>query len=182
MTTGLLHIVGVVALGGTLVWHMHGAGRAFSPGPGEPPSPLALFISVAALVLVGHALRTPIRPWNLTGGLAGLGGSLALFEWARRSIRGRFFSYIFSSDVPTFLHTSGPYRYIRNPFYASYLVAYLSALVMMPDPLSAAVLVVMAVYFWQAARFEERKFLASEQSAEYEEYRRRTGRFLPRLL
>jgi protein-S-isoprenylcysteine O-methyltransferase Ste14 len=37
------------------------------------------------------------------------------------------------------------------------------------------------VYFWFASTFEERKFARSPVAKEYEEYKRRTGRFFPRI-
>jgi protein-S-isoprenylcysteine O-methyltransferase Ste14 len=175
------HAVAAIALAGVLVRFMIGATAAFRPAPGEPPSPLTIVMTIAALVLALHVGRTPIGLWQTAAGVAGLAASLALYEWAKHTIRGRFFSYIFSSDVPDFVCTAGPYAYIRNPFYLSYLVAYASAVAMTPDVVTGGVLVVMTIYFWSAARFEERKFTVSERADEYEAYRRRTGRFVPRL-
>lgn len=47
--------------------------------------------------------------------------------------------------------------------------------------LTGAVPLVRAISFWSAARFEERTFGVSAHAEEYEAYRRRTGRFVPRL-
>ena len=175
------HTLAAAGLTGALFRFMIGATVAFRPAPGEAPSPLTIVMTLAAVVLALHVGRTPFSPGQAVAGLAGLAASLGLFEWAKRTIRGRFFSYIFSSDVPDFVCTTGPYAYVRNPFYLSYLMAYASAVVMTPDVVTGGVLVVMTIYFWSAARFEERKFMVSERAEEYEAYRRRPGRFMPRL-
>ena len=181
MTTDPLHVVTWVALAAVLVWHMAGANRAFHPVPGERPSLLTQVIGVAAFVILFSVTRARMTATRVSVGLALLAASLAMFEWSKRSIRGRFFSYIYSTDLPQFLWTEGPYAYVRNPFYDSYLLAYLAAAIMVPGVMTLGVLVVMSIYFWSAARFEERKFAKSPVAAEYESYRRRTGRFIPRL-
>jgi protein-S-isoprenylcysteine O-methyltransferase Ste14 len=86
----------------------------------------------------------------------------------------------FSRDEPRFVHASGPYRYVRHPFYASYLLAYGATALLLPGLTTLGLLGAMTVYYaWAAAR-EERKFAASGVAAEYQDYRRRTGRFVPR--
>jgi protein-S-isoprenylcysteine O-methyltransferase Ste14 len=109
-----------------------------------------------------------------------MAASLALFQWASHSISGRFFSFIFSTDVPAFVHTAGPYRYVRNPFYASYLLALIAVAVTRPSLWTAGIAAAMFFYFDMAARFEERKFETSPVRDEYLAYKARTGRFLPR--
>jgi len=166
-----------------LVWvgHFAGAARTFSRAKEEPPSPLIYVFSMAVFVLIYWSFRGPFQASMAIPGLVGLVGSLVLFESARRSVRGRFFSYIYSNDTPEFLWTSGPYTYIRNPFYASYLLSYIAAAIMFPGVASLAVVLVMTVYFNVAARFEERKFGRSPLATEYKAYLQRTGRFIPRL-
>ena len=114
-------------------------------------------------------------------GLAAFAGSFLLFEWARRTIRGKFFSYAFSHDTPQFLMTEGPYAYIRNPFYASYLLAYIGATILFPGLATLLVALMMGAILVNAARHEERKFERSPLAAEFAVYRRRTGRFVPRF-
>lgn len=126
--------------------------------------------------------RAPHAPFWLSAiGLVAVIGALVLFQWASYSIRGRNFFFIFSADVPAFLHTAGPYRYVRNPFYASYLLALIATASMRPSLLTGAIAVGSLVYLDRAARFEERKFEASPLRDEYLAYKSRTGRFLPNL-
>ena len=79
------------------------------------------------------------------------------------------------------MHRSGPYAYVRNPFYLSYLLAEISTVVMWPGVLGALVVALAVAYFQWLARFEERKFADSPVAAEYAEYAASTGRLLPRL-
>jgi len=166
-----------------VVWmrHFGGAARTFSRAKDEAPSPLIYCFTLAIAILVFQSFNGPFESRMAIPGLIGLVGSVTLFEWARRSVRGKVFSYIFSNDTPEFLWTSGPYQYIRNPFYASYLLSYYAAAIVFPAWASLVVVVGMTIYFNVAARYEERKFQRSPLATDYEVYRRRTGRFIPRL-
>jgi protein-S-isoprenylcysteine O-methyltransferase Ste14 len=96
-------------------------------------------------------------------------------------VKGKFFSFAYSNDQPRFLLDRGPYAYIRNPFYTSYLLAYGSAVVLFPGWITAAVFAAMFWILLSAARHEERKFSGSALRFRYEAYKARTGRFLPKL-
>jgi protein-S-isoprenylcysteine O-methyltransferase Ste14 len=121
----------------------------------------------------------PLNPWLVVPGCVGLAGALALFAWGRRSIRGQYFSYVFSNDTPALLWTGGPFGYIRNPFYASYLLAMASVALMLPGLIRFLVFAATALLLTSAARHEEKKFANSPLASEYESYRQRTGRFIP---
>jgi len=148
---------------------------------GESPSPKIHVFTLALAVMVLASANGRFEERAVIPGLIVLIASAALFEWARRSVQGRFFSYIYSNDTPQFLWTSGPYAYIRNPFYSSYMLSYFAAAIMFPGVVSFAVVVGMIFYFYAAARHEERKFGRSQLATEYDAYRRRTGRFIPRF-
>jgi protein-S-isoprenylcysteine O-methyltransferase Ste14 len=173
----------IVEAVGVVVWvcHFAGAARTFSPPKGEATSPTIYLFSIATFVLGYRLFNARFEMRLVIPGLAAFIGSLVLFEWTRRSVRGKYFSYIYSKDTPQFIWTFGPYKYIRNPFYASYLLSYLGAAMMFPGVTAFVVVAGMIAYFASAARFEERKFASSPLAAEYESYRRRTGRFIPKL-
>ena len=166
-----------------VVWvrHFLGAARTFSMPKGETPSPLIYVFTLGVGVLAFQSVTGSFEERMAVPGVIGLIGSLVLFEWARQSVRGKPFSYIYSKDIPQFLWPSGPYAFIRNPFYASYLLAYFAVAMTFPGVASLAVVVGMTIYFNVAARQEERKFERSPVAAEYASYRKRTGRFVPRL-
>jgi protein-S-isoprenylcysteine O-methyltransferase Ste14 len=161
--------------------HLQGAARTFSLVKGERPTPALQLFGLANGIVIYKAFVTRVDPRLAIPGLFGFACSLALFEFARRTIRGKFFSYAFSHDLPQFLLTSGPYSYIRNPFYASYLLAYVAAAILFPGITTLGVLVMMGILLTKAARYEERKFQSSPLAKEYEAYKQRTGRFIPRL-
>lgn len=162
-------------------WQVLGAGVTFRPVSGQRTSALAWLISLGFVALVANAGSDPVNSVLLVVAGACLIAALVLFEWARRTIRGRFFSWIFSPDTPAFLCTAGPYSYVRNPFYTSYLLTMASAVVILPTIWRALVLGGLVMYFVWAARFEERKFEASDLAGEYARYKQRTGRFLPKF-
>jgi protein-S-isoprenylcysteine O-methyltransferase Ste14 len=86
-----------------------------------------------------------------------------------------------SNDAPAGLVTSGAYRYIRHPFYTSFLLAFAASDLFFPHPAVVALsLYVLAVLHWTAAA-EERKLRASEFGEEYGRYMARSGRFFPQV-
>lgn len=160
-----------------------GAVRTFSPVKGEAMNPRLQLLPIAYVIMFYRTFGPRVPPvWLAIPGLTFFVSSLALYEWARRSIAGKFFSIAYSDDTPDFLWTEGPYAYVRNPFYTSYLLTFAGTAILFPGVLTAATLVVMIVFFFRLVLHEERKFLRSAMSSEYENYMRRTGRFVPKSL
>jgi protein-S-isoprenylcysteine O-methyltransferase Ste14 len=157
------------------------AGSTFRIVPGEMPKPQRIAIPLSIAAVWGIAQSASPRLWFVVPGVTVAGCSLGLLEWARASIRRRYFSYLFSRDVPQFLHAVGPYAYVRHPFYASYLLAYVATAILMPGAPTLAILAGMFVFYRAAAVTEERKFAASPLASEYDAYKRRTGRFVPKI-
>jgi protein-S-isoprenylcysteine O-methyltransferase Ste14 len=155
------------------------ATRTFSIVTGERPSLGLQVLPLSYAIVTYKIFRTAIQPWLVVPGLIVLASSLALFEWARRSIRGKFFSYAMSDDTPGFLWTAGPFAYIRNPFYTSYLLSYVGAAIIFPSVTTVAVFAGMLFFYRRIALHEERKFERSGLSSEYAAYKKRTGRFIP---
>lgn len=84
-------------------------------------------------------------------------------------------------DAPKHIVTYGAYRWIRHPFYASFLLALLGALVFCPQWGTLLTFAEGFLILNLTAAREERRLCASEFGAEYGEYMRRTGRFWPRI-
>ena len=162
-------------------WQVLGAGITFRRVQGQRFSAVSWVISIGFVALVANAGDERVNPTLFALACLVLIGALVLFEWARRTIRGQFFSWIFSPDTPAFLLTAGPYAYVRNPFYTSYLLTMAAAVVIVPGVFRAAVFAAMVIYFLRAALHEEKKFAGSELAGEYARYRQRTGRFLPKF-
>lgn len=107
--------------------------------------------------------------------------SLLLFRSARRSSPPRTLAVAFGEADPAQIVTTGPYRYMRHPFYVSYMLYWAAAFLSAPHPLiGAGTLTILVLYVILAGR-EERALLASPLGPEYRQYQSRSGRFLPRL-
>lgn len=101
---------------------------------------------------------------------------LSAIEAAQRTRLQRSF---IDHPLPDRLITEGPYRWVRHPFGAGYLLGALAAPAAIDDlrvMLIAVPLIAMTIY---AAVREERVWLTSPRGDEYREYRRRTGMFVP---
>jgi protein-S-isoprenylcysteine O-methyltransferase Ste14 len=104
-----------------------------------------------------------------------------LFIWAVRTVGLQRLTAVFSDDAPVELIVSGPFRFVRNPFYLSYLLVYAQALVGSRSWWAALPLLGMACIYYRAALLEEKKFLGSRLAMEYRRYTATAGRFLPVL-
>lgn len=81
-------------------------------------------------------------------------------------------------EKTTRLVTSGAYRYIRHPLYASLLFFSWGAFLKQPSLLGALLGVVISVALYATARVEERENLHNF-GAEYLEYMKQTKMFIP---
>ena len=105
--------------------------------------------------------------------------ALALFWWAIRTNLARRLSASFSSDTPQHLVERGPYRWMRHPFYCSYLLAWTAGMVATAQVWLLPSVAVMLVIYLRAAREEEQRFIGSPLAGSYRRYQSRTGQFLP---
>jgi protein-S-isoprenylcysteine O-methyltransferase Ste14 len=104
------------------------------------------------------------------------------FYWTLKlAINNRdHFNFAFSESNPKVLFNSGPYRYIRHPFYFSYIIAWIGSIVITNFNLFVIVAsLILIVCYFTAAIQEEREFLLSDKSGEYLEYISKSWRFLP---
>jgi len=164
-------------------WMIVGAMRVFSRTAGDMRNARGLGVGLSIWgPLASIQLATQPPHWVSAIGLAGLALSFGLFNWAAVSIKGRTFSLAGHDDLPQFVHASGPYAYIRNPFYASYILAGISTIVMWPSVWGAVVVSLAIVYYAWLARYEEAKFERSPVAGDYAKYKARTGRLFPRLV
>jgi protein-S-isoprenylcysteine O-methyltransferase Ste14 len=108
-----------------------------------------------------------------------LGGGL--FLWTANTIKDRPFSAIYSTDVPAHLVVRGPYRFVRHPFYLSYLVVWSAGVFATGNAWLALPVAAMLWVYWNAAKSEERKFELSGLAQDYRAYRESTGMLFPRI-
>lgn len=105
--------------------------------------------------------------------------ALAIFWWTVAAHRRRPLAACFSQNEQLHLVQHGPYRFVRHPFYCSYLLAWLAGALATLNVWLGLTFIVMFVLYLIAARNEENKFASSPLAEAYARYRSATGRFLP---
>lgn len=148
------------------------------------PSPLAIVTAVLGLVFGAahiHAMATASTDaWRLALGIAAHGASALLFWSAIRACQSPL-TAIFEADLPVRLVATGPYAYVRHPFYCAYTIFWLGGWVASGSLMTLLSVPVMVGIYVYGARQEERKFSRSSLATAYAEYRQRVGAWLPRI-
>ena len=108
--------------------------------------------------------------------------SMILFWLAVKQFSQKPPAIAFSTVSETSLVCSGPYRWVRHPFYLSYILFWLGCLVAAPGVITMLAFCIMTYFYVRAARLEESAFKLSSASDEYVAYSHRAGMFFPRLL
>jgi protein-S-isoprenylcysteine O-methyltransferase Ste14 len=146
------------------------------------------FVCAAALVATSAGVRHPLlgAPFVVSGlqevlAVPFAAASIALIALTISSHQRPIALWHQQNDAPEHITTHGAYRYIRHPFYASFLLALLGATILSPQPLTLLALVGALVQLNRTAAREEGRLCASAFGAEYAAYMQRTGRFLPGL-
>lgn len=85
------------------------------------------------------------------------------------------------NEIPDHLVTWGAYSKIRHPFYTAHLLILLGVFTAYPNVLTGLVFLDGLIMLTFTAVKEENEFRFSPLKTEYEEYMKRTGRFLPRI-
>jgi protein-S-isoprenylcysteine O-methyltransferase Ste14 len=122
----------------------------------------------------------PDQDWILWLGAVFTVAGVAFAIWARFHI-GRYWSGTVALREGHELIRTGPYARIRHPIYTGLLFALFgTALAIGRYRAFAAFLIVLCSLIWKSKR--EEKLLSGQFGEAFEEHRRRTGFFLPRLL
>jgi protein-S-isoprenylcysteine O-methyltransferase Ste14 len=79
------------------------------------------------------------------------------------------------------LFDAGPFRFVRHPFYMSYLIFWVACALATSCLLVMTITILLATIYSVAALQEQNAFLSSALRPEYEAYRRTTGFFWPKL-
>lgn len=143
---------------------------------------------VALANIAGSVLLTILAWWDEPPLMARLIGwlvmakSLALFLWAIAASRTARLRFVYDPEKPHSLVQTGPYRYVRHPFYTSYMLLFIGWAIADWQWLGVVVPVVIVALYFFAARMEERNFAASPLADSYADYHRRVGGFVPRSL
>lgn len=138
-----------------------------------------LFV-IGFLGCLGAVGNAPVPGWRIAiaVGLQALAGGL--FVWACAATRRIRPEMAFSPSKPTVLFRTGPYRYVRHPFYSSYIIFWLSCTIATNSITVTVVTILLIIIYTAAALQEQSVFLNSAFRLEYEAYRRTAGLFWPR--
>ena len=148
------------------------------------PVPLGLrVIGAVSLVTVtafiGSVLASPMPDtWPAAPVLST--GALALFAWAVHATRDAGLAQAFAGAQPVQLVVSGPFQYLRHPFYTSYLLFWLATFVASTSSVCTGGTIILLVCYIVAAREEERCIARSRLAVEYANYASEVGMFLPK--
>jgi protein-S-isoprenylcysteine O-methyltransferase Ste14 len=138
------------------------------------------FISGMLCVLFMGLFHGLLLPLALCGCIFAL-CSVLLYEWSRRTVVDRNFYVGLAGEVPPAVCDAGPYRYVRHPFYLSYIVAFVGVAVAFPSLIVCGACLLNMGLFVYVAFDDERVLLGSAIATDYERYKIRVGMFLPRL-
>jgi protein-S-isoprenylcysteine O-methyltransferase Ste14 len=85
------------------------------------------------------------------------------------------------NDAPHSIVTYGPYAKIRHPFYTSFILGLIAGCIAFPHPFIILLSLYKIVMLNITAAKEERKLSASTYGKEYQEYMKKSGRFIPKV-
>lgn len=108
--------------------------------------------------------------------------SLLLFWITIGETRNAKLLAAFTNENPGTLVTSGPYRYIRHPFYASYLLFWFGWMIATASIWGLVLFAIMFLIYWRAAVQEEGKFADTSMADEYASFKAERKRFIPFIL
>jgi protein-S-isoprenylcysteine O-methyltransferase Ste14 len=103
-----------------------------------------------------------------------------LFLATIRASREAKLRFAFDAASPSGLLTSGPYKRIRHPFYASYLMVWVGWALATWSLWALLPFAALCAIYGIAALREERLFRESALASQYADYRARAGLFWPR--
>jgi protein-S-isoprenylcysteine O-methyltransferase Ste14 len=121
------------------------------------------------------------KPWGIAVqvlGITVLTGALALHWWARAHLRQFYVEDVLFQKGHKLVDT-GPYRYVRHPIFTSFLLIALGLVLVNP---AVPTLLGTLYAFWDFSRAaNQEEAMLCENLDGYDDYMRRTGRFLPLL-
>jgi protein-S-isoprenylcysteine O-methyltransferase Ste14 len=138
-----------------------------------------VIVSAGTFLYLTWAVVQPL--WAQLAGVLLQLMSTALFFATITASRQARLRFAFDPAPPHGLVRSGPYRFVRHPFYASYLVFWIGWALAVWSAWAVVNLAVLAILYVVAARSEERRFAGTALAGEYEAYRAQAGLFWPRI-
>jgi protein-S-isoprenylcysteine O-methyltransferase Ste14 len=120
--------------------------------------------------------------WQRIVGICLQFAAAGLFNWARTTTLANRITAAFDTDQPAFLVTAGPYRFVRHPFYISYIVCWAGSSLAANSLILWMLCLALSVVYIVAALIEENKFKESALAIDYKRYSENVGFFFPKVL
>ena len=128
------------------------------------------------------AVSTKFSVLNQLPALVLIAASLWIFWKTRHWIRDKDFAIVFNNESPSHLETNGPFRWVRHPFYSSYLLCYFSVFLFTLDIVMGITFLFMTSLYFKALKDEEKKFRTGDSFSEaYSSYSKTTGALFPKI-
>lgn len=179
----MLELAAVLVLLGTVIWFSAASFSHFERG--APPSAGTLFVTAMtpagtiANFMIWRRLSEPVAPEATLLALAlGLLSAL-IFRAARKSAPSGLLGRAFGDHTPDTLVEQGPYAYVRNPLYTSYLVYWLGWIPLMGGHWVATLIFAVMLATYVGAALGEERQLSVRLGEAYRAYAARTKRFIP---
>ena len=144
---------------------------------------LPLFLSFTAFAINPDWMQwsfVPLPDWLRWTGLA-IGALCVFFLWWVFTSIGSNISETVLTKKDHQLVTDGPYRWIRHPLYSGALLAFFSLSFVASNAFMAGLVVLGAILFVAVVIPREEEVLIAKFGEAYLEYRKSTGRLLPRM-
>ena len=142
-------------------------------------APLSVVLQSRGMIPEPFALST--NPYLETAGALLCIVSYGLISYTLGTHRIPLALWHQENDAPKQIVTWGAYKRVRHPFYASFLIALVAALVAAPNALTLLSLVYGYVILNATAEREEKRLSSSEFGQEYIDYTKVSGRFFPKI-
>jgi len=147
--------------------------------------PLGMYL-ISILSLFGlFAFLVHAFVWSLEFTVISLvliGLAFALFLWAVKHSRQKNLSLAFDKETRVDgIITTGPWRYVRHPFYVSYILFWLACALGTTHPTSAVVFATLFFIYVYSAIQEERALKQGSYADAYLTYQENAGFLLPKL-
>ncbi len=104
--------------------------------------------------------------------------ALLLFWWAINTAKSLNFAF---GNFNGQIITSGPFRFVRHPFYVSYFFIWLTSTLLFNSVILWITLLYLVAFYVSSAKSEEKAILSSRQACEYQAYCQQVNMFLPRI-
>lgn len=179
-----LSVRNLVLLGGVAIFAAVALAVTFHFKSDQQPAKFTLLsvLSAANIFIFGRELWLhPKHPAYLASAVCLFIVAAALFIASIQASRSAQLKLIFDPRKPSFILRTGPYRYIRHPFYSSYILYWLGCAVATLHPINIAYIVLLVPILVVASRDEEKGFERTALAADYADYRRSAGLLWPRL-